>query len=207
MILIIIFIVKIIPIRINIICLIIENMFYELEKIKPTRQKLKLTQTQLAKLAQVSQSLITKIERGTVEPSFSIAKKIFIALEEQMMQTQKEILAKNICTRNIIFIKSDDTIDNAINLMKKYAISQMPVIKEKIIIGSISEETFIKKYDQIKNRNITVEEIMDEPFPMIPENTKISLTRDILKLYPAIILSKQGKTIGIITKADLLRRS
>jgi len=182
-------------------------MFYELEKIKPTRQKLNLTQAQLAKMAQVSQSLITKIERGTVEPSFSIAKKIFVALEDQTIKTQKELLAKDICIRKIISIRSNDKVDNAIILMKKYAISQMPVVKEKMIIGSISEETFIKKYDQIKNQNITIEEIMDEPFPTIPENTNVTLTRDILKLYPAVILIKQGKPVGIITKADMLRRS
>jgi predicted transcriptional regulator len=80
------------------------------------------------------------------------------------------------------------------------------VIKDKIIIGSISEETFIKKYEKIKKSDIKVEEIMDEPFPTLPENTNIPLTRDILKLYPAVILLKHGKPIGIITKADLLRR-
>ena len=179
---------------------------FELEAIKPTRQKLGLTQAQLAKLAQVSQSVITKIERGNIEPSFSIAKKIFTVLEDQLVHAQKEILAKNICTKSIIFIKADDPVDSAFYLMKKFAISQMPVMKEKIIIGSISEETFIKKYNQIKNGGIKVEEIMDEPFPTIPENINVTLVRDILKIYPAVILTKQGKPTGIITKADLLKR-
>jgi len=127
-------------------------------------------------------------------------------LEEQLLHTQKEILAKNVCTKNIIFIKANDTVDSAFNLMKKFAISQMPVMKEKIMVGCISEETFIKKYDIIKNRGITVEKIMDEPFPTMPENMNVILVRDILKLYPAVILTKQGKPTGIITKADLLRR-
>jgi predicted transcriptional regulator len=181
-------------------------MLYELEKIKQTRQKLGLTQTQLASLAQVSQSLITKIERGTVEPSFSIAKKIFTVLEEQLAHTQKEILAKDVCTKNIIVIKSESTSNNAMSLMKKHAISQMPVIKEKIIVGSISEVTFIKKYDRLKNQGLSVEDIMDEPFPTVPETMTITLIRDILKLYPAVLTLKQGKPTGIITKADLLRR-
>jgi predicted transcriptional regulator len=203
---IIILIVKIIPIRINITSIISINMLYELEKIKQIRQKVGLTQTQLSRLANVSQSLITKIERGNVEPSYSIAKRIFTALEEQLADKQKEILAKNICTKDIAFIKSNDTVDDAIKLMKKYAISQMPVVKEKIIIGSISEETFVKKYDQIKNKRMKVEEIMDESFPTIPEDTHITLIKDILKKYPAVILIKQGQPTGIIAKADLLKR-
>jgi len=181
-------------------------MLNELNKIKQTRQKLGLTQSQLSKLAGVSQSLITKIERGTIEPSYTLVKKIFTVLDEELAKTQKETIAKDICTKNITFIKLDDTVDEAINLMKKYAISQMPVIKEKIIIGSISEETFIRNYDKIKNKEMKVEQIMDEPFPTIPEDTHVSLIRDILKKYSAVILIKKGKPAGIIAKADLLKK-
>lgn len=181
-------------------------MLYELERIKQMRQKLGLTQAQLAKLAGVSQSLITKVERGDIEPSYSIVRRIFTVLEEELADTQKEIIAKNICTKNIAFIKSDDTIEKAIKLMKKLAISQMPVMKEKIIIGSISEETFIKNYDRIKSKDMKVEQIMDDPFPTMPEDTHITLIKDVLKTYPAVILTKQGKPTGIISKADLLKR-
>jgi predicted transcriptional regulator len=51
-----------------------------------------------------------------------------------------------------------------------------------------------------------VEDIMDEPFPTIPEDTHISLIRDILKTYPVVILTKQGKPTGVISKADLLKK-
>jgi len=177
-----------------------------LKRIKQMRQKLGLTQTQLAKLADVSQSLITKIERGAIEPSYSIARKIFTVLEEQLANAQKEIVAKNICSKDIVSIKSDDIIDKAIKLMKKHAISQLPIMKDNSIVGSISEETFIKNYDKIKSKKIKVEGIMNDPFPTIPENMHLSLIRDILKTYPAVIVTKQGKLTGIITKADLLKR-
>lgn len=181
-------------------------MFYDLEKIKQMRQKLGLTQTQLAKLAGVSQSMITKIERGSIEPSYLIAKKIFTLLDERLAEKQKEIIARNICTKGIASIKNDDSIELAIKLMKKLAISQMPVMKDNIIVGSISEETFIKNYDKIRSKEMKVEDIMDEPFPAISEDTHISLIRDILKRYSAVILTKKGKPTGIISKADLLKK-
>ena len=181
-------------------------MLYELKRIKQTRQKLGLTQTQLATLAQVSQSLITKIERGTIEPSYTIAKRIFFSLEKQLADKQKEIIAKDVYTKNIVMLKSTDSLNAAIKLMKKYAISQIPITKNQIIIGSISEETIIKKYDQIKDKNMKVETIMDEPLPTLPENASFILIRDILKIYPAVILTKNGIPSGIITKADLLKK-
>lgn len=181
-------------------------MLYELERIKQMRQKLGLTQIQLANLAGVSQSLITKIERGNIEPSYSIAKRIFVLLEEKLAEKQKEIIAKNICTKGIVSIESRDTIEHAVKLMKKLAISQMPVIKDHNIVGSISEETFIRNYERLNSKNMRVEDIMDEPFPTISEDTHISLIRDILKIYAVVILTKQGKPTGIISKADLLKK-
>lgn len=181
-------------------------MLYELKRIKQMRQKLGLTQIELAKLSGVSQSLITKIERGSTEPSYTIAKKIFTILDEKLTSSQKKLTAKNICTKNITFIESDDEVDKAINLMKKHAISQIPVTKKDAIVGGISEETFIKNYDQIKNKETKIEEIMDEPFPTVSEDANTTLIKDILKSYSAVILTKKGNPTGIITKADLLKR-
>ena len=181
-------------------------MLHELTRIKQMRRNLELTQQDLAKLSGVSQSLIAKIERGNIEPSYSIAKRIFATLEKRISNKQKKIVAKNICSKELVFIKSNDSIAKAINLMKKHAISQMPVIKGNIIVGSISEETFISNYDKITNSEMNVEQIMDDPFPTLPEDTPIYLIRDILKMYSAVILIKNSKPFGIISRADLLKR-
>jgi predicted transcriptional regulator len=170
------------------------------------RRNLEFTQQDLAKLSGVSQSLIAKIERGKIEPSYSIAKRIFTILEEQISQKQKIISAKNISSKELVSIKSKDSIAKAIQFMKKHAISQIPVIKNNVIIGSISEETIIINYNKITNTDMAVEKIMDDPFPTIPADTPISLVRDILKIYPAVILIKSNRSYGIITKADLLKQ-
>ena len=181
-------------------------MLYELKKIKQMRQKLGITQAELAKLTGVSQSLITKIERGKIEPSYSIVKNILTTLDKKLTSTQQGLKAKNICTKKIALIKSNETVEDAIQIMNKLKISQVPVTKENVIIGSITEETFIKNYDKIHNKKMKIEEIMDEPFPNISEDTPISLIKDILKTYSAVILTKKGQPTGIISKADLLKR-
>jgi len=181
-------------------------MLYELNKIKSMRQKLGLTQIDLAKLAKVSQSIITKIERGKIEPSYSIASKIFMVLEEQLAKNHKTIIAKNILTKKIIKIELSATIEKAMDLMKTNAISQLPVFEETTIVGSISEDTFIKNYDKIHDKRIQVKKIMDEPFPTMPENTSITLIKEILKTYSAVVITRNGTPIGIISKADLLKK-
>jgi predicted transcriptional regulator len=43
-------------------------------------------------------------------------------------------------------------------------------------------------------------------FSAISEDAHISLIRDILKTYSAVILIKKGRLTGIISKADLLKK-
>ena len=177
----------------------------ELKRIKKMRQKLGITQNELAKLANVSQSIITKIERGKIEPSYKIARKLIITLEQELAGKNKIIKAKDICSKKIIKVKANDTIQKALDLMIKNAISQIPVFENKVIVGSISEEIFIKKFSRIKNKNMKISEIMDEAFPTIPDDANISLIKEILRLYPALIVIKNGKPMGIISKTDIIK--
>jgi predicted transcriptional regulator len=52
-------------------------MLYELEEIKKLRRKLGIGQKELAGLANVSQSLIAKIESKKIEPTYNKVRKIF----------------------------------------------------------------------------------------------------------------------------------
>ena len=181
-------------------------MLYELSRIKSMRQKLGLTQSELAKLSGVSQSLITKVERGSIEPSYNLARKIFAVLDEQLSKNQKEIPLNKIFTKKIVLVEGSDSIKKAIDLMDKFAISQIPVMSNNVLVGSISEETIIKNYEKIRNKKIQINEIMDDPFPAISENSNIRLVKDILKSYNAVLITKKGKPIGIISKADLIKK-
>ncbi len=58
----------------------------ELSEIKHLRKKFGLTQSQLAKLSGVSQSLIAKIEADRIDPTFSKAQKIFEAIKMSAMR-------------------------------------------------------------------------------------------------------------------------
>jgi len=195
----------VIPIRINKGMSWGGMMWEDLGQIKKLRQKLGLTQSELAKLSGVSQSMIAKIEKGRAEPSYTVAKRIFIALEDKMKEHHETLIAKDICTQNVISISPEDPIEKAVELMRENAISQLPVIHEGKVVGSITEGTLVANYEKIKN-GTKVREIMEDPFPVVSYNTPLSLIKETLKIYPAVIMVKNGEISGIITKADLLRK-
>ena len=98
-------------------------MPYELNEIKKIRKSLGLTQTDLAKRANVSQSLIAKIESGKIDPTFTKTKRIFETLND--LEKKEEIKAEELMKKKIISVAPDNDIKDSINKMKRFGISQI----------------------------------------------------------------------------------
>jgi len=181
-------------------------MITELIDIKKLRKKLGVSQIALAKKAQVSQSLIAKVESGLLDPSFSNAQKIFSALED--IGNKKAILAKEIMQTRIISVKPTYNIKSVVAKMKKYEISQMPVIEENnVCVGIVNDKLIIDFIINNKDdSSVLIKEIMEEVPPIINENAKLDVFSNLLKHYSLVLVAKKGKLKGIITKADVITK-
>lgn len=175
-------------------------MTYELEEIKKIRKKLDMTQTELANRAGVSQSLIAKIESGRIDPTYTNTKKIFAALSE--LEKKEEIKAEQLMTSKIISIGSAASVKEAIDRMKKHEISQLPVMDSNKLIGLVSESTILDAL--LNSKGKIVREVMQESPPIVSKTTSIQVVSNLLKHYPMVAVSEEGKLIGLITKSDLL---
>jgi predicted transcriptional regulator len=180
-------------------------LFPELSGIKLRRQKIGIKQKELAKIAGISQSLIAKLESNKISPSYDVVKRLFIALDSLEHKNEKKCC--EIMQTKIIYVQKKDRIQKAIDLMKKNSISQMPVYNGKEVVGSISEATI---YDKVMNGlskkllvDLRIEEIMNEAFPVINADYPVSAAMPLLKSSQAILLTKDHKIQGIITKSSL----
>jgi predicted transcriptional regulator len=76
-------------------------------------------------------------------------------------------------------------------------------------VGSISEKAIFHQIlagrDLEELSRQSVERIMEEAFPQINDDAPLSLITSLLQTYSAVLVSRKGDIIGIITKADLLR--
>ncbi|MBI2139637.1 CBS domain-containing protein [Candidatus Woesearchaeota archaeon] len=178
-------------------------MYPELAEIKQVRRKLELTQAKFAQQVGVSQSLIAKIEAGRLDPSYSVAKKIFSAID--LLGKKQEQKASQLMTKHIISVKPNDDIGEAIQKMKKANISQMPVIEDHKSIGLISEATILEAL--LNKKGSRIRDIMEDPAPIIPANTTVSAALNLLRYCPMVLVSESGEIKGVITKADLLGKA
>ena len=173
----------------------------ELKEIKQMRKSLGLTQSELAKNANVSQSLIAKIEAGIIDPTYSKTKRIFETLD--ILAKKKEVKAFEIMHKKIISLNPDDSIKDAIAKMKKYEISQVPIIDNGNAVGFVSEALILDALIQQKGEK--VEDIMQEAPPVVSKDADVKLISNLLRFSPFVLISEKGNLKGVITKADVLR--
>jgi len=167
--------------------------------LKRLRLEAGLTQRQLAKLVGVSQAHIAKIENEKVDPRLSTVNKILEVLTSGGKRKCKEIM-----TKNVISVDSKAKVLEVSKIMMKHAVSQLPVINRGKVVGTVTEESIIRNLSSTVAEK-RVEEIMEPPLPMVPENASISVVKSLLEESPAVLVVNKGAISGIITRSDLLK--
>ncbi|PMB74057.1 inosine-5-monophosphate dehydrogenase [Candidatus Bathyarchaeota archaeon] len=167
--------------------------------LRKLRIEAKLTQKKLAELVGVSQAHIAKIEQGKVDPRMSTVNKILRVLTEG-----KEIKCRDLMTRGVLFARPEDNVLKISEIMVRHAISQIPVIDGRKVVGTITEESIIRKLGS-NIANEKVKNIMDPPLPIVSEETNISVVRPLLERRQGVLVARGKKVIGIITRSDLLK--
>jgi predicted transcriptional regulator len=192
----------------------------DLDEIRQMRKKLDLSQRELASLAGVSQSLIAKIEKGSIDPSYKNVRKIFNAFEGVLRKralegksTGARLTVGDLATRGVVSIDPYQTLAEAVDLMVKGRFTQLPVMVGERIVGGITDDR-IRDYTIEETRNqrklydevmkVKVEDIMEAPFPILSEETPIELASLHLQRDEAVLVTRRGNIEGILTSADFL---
>lgn len=126
-------------------------------------------------------------------------------LDKELMV--KDLLKAN-ANRELITVNADDKVRHALQLMKEFDISQMPVIRDGEIVGSVSENTILTFIleNPLNHAEQPVSKIMDDPFPMVSEDLAISkLNKFVSKKTPAVMAKDQAGKMHILTKYDILQ--
>jgi len=176
------------------------------EELRALRKRAGLTQAELAKRAGVSQSLIARIEAGTVNPRLSTLIKIYSALREYM---EEEVPVERVMHSPVITVSVDERLDRIVEVMWSNGISQVPVLdRDGYVVGTVHERDVVEAFLKHRERALQLRaiDVMSEPLPLVPKNAKLSSIIKILRgEIPAVLVVEGWKLVGIITKSDLMR--
>ena len=119
--------------------------------------------------------------------------------------------AKSGDTPQLVHVHPNETIREAIDILREYGVSQMPVVKAEPpvtageVVGSVREKELLDALFVGKaSLADAVEPNMSPPLPIIGSGEPVAAAVDALKDADALLVHVDGKPAGVITRQDLL---
>jgi len=104
-----------------------------------------------------------------------------------------------------------ETVRDAIEILQKYGVSQMPVVKAEPpvmigeVAGSVSERALTDAvFSGAAALADRVDKHMSAPLPLIGTGDSVETARKALKEHDALLVVDDGNPIGVLTRHDLL---
>jgi cystathionine beta-synthase len=119
--------------------------------------------------------------------------------------------AKSGDTPQLVHVHPNETIREAIDILREYGVSQMPVVKAEPpvtageVVGSVREKDLLDALFVGKaSLADAVEPNMSAPLPIIGSGDSVADAVEALKAADALVVHVDGKPAGVITRQDLL---
>jgi cystathionine beta-synthase len=128
-------------------------------------------------------------------------------LEERTYSTAKRIIQQRNGQNSLFTVAKSSAIGEAIAIMSKEGIDQVPVVEKNEFVGSISASTLLEKV--IQDPDITkkpVGEIMDMPMLFVALDSTLDVLSSLLnKSNKALLVRDEKEKVHIITQHDVLK--
>jgi cystathionine beta-synthase len=116
-----------------------------------------------------------------------------------------DVIKDNI-DKPLIVVRTEELVSHAIERMRKYKISQIPVIDSKGFVGSVDESDLFQSYVADKDvADKPIKEVMGKPFPIVKLGTSIEeLSKLFSRENQAVLVDLENGNHHIITKSDII---
>ncbi len=185
-------------------------MLPSIPEIRKMRKNLGISQKELAGLTGVSQSYIARLEKGEINPTYEKIRKIYEILNQNGSRANNlDLTVSKIMSPMVITASSSDTLVHALTIMREKGYSQLPVLEQRRIVGTITEadinDLLVKGKSIESLKNMIVKDIMGPALPQVDKSSPVSMIYPILKFSNAVLIFSAGELKGIVTKADVLK--
>ena len=121
------------------------------------------------------------------------------------VDTVKDLLG-GLGRRRLVTIDEDAKVSDALDLMKKYDIEQVPVMKDGEVTGAITQGGLFKKLIENPDvKDFMIADVKEAALPTVDANTPLErLTHYINKDNGAILTKDESGQYHILTKYDIL---
>lgn len=106
----------------------------------------------------------------------------------------------------LISVDAHQTVEEALMKITRSDVSQLPVLKNGEMVGSLSESSLLSKImNDPKIKASAVESIMDKPFPIVNSETSVEEISSKINKETGAVAVKHNGTLEVITKHDIIK--
>ena len=106
----------------------------------------------------------------------------------------------------LVTVFAEELVSHAIGKMRKFGISQIPVLKDNQFVGSVDDSTIYQALlDKPELSDLPISFIMGPVFPVVKNGTSVEeLCKLINKSTPAVLVEKTDGSHHIVTRYDII---
>ena len=123
------------------------------------------------------------------------------------VKTFKDIISSRTGKQKLVTVQPTQTVSEAVDLMKKFDIENIPVMNGNGPVGAISENGLFKKiFSNPHIKNDTIEKVMEPSYPHVEFNTPVEKLSTLINKENGAVLSKdEAGNYHIVTKYDVIQ--
>jgi cystathionine beta-synthase len=120
--------------------------------------------------------------------------------------TKAEDLVRDHIDKPLITVRTQELVSHAIDRLRKYKISQIPVVDVDGFVGSVDETDLFRSYVEDKDiADKPIKSVMGKPYPVVKAATSIEeISKLINKDNQAVLVDLGNGKFHIITKHDII---
>lgn len=129
----------------------------------------------------------------------------YIRTKGRQVSVDAVLRSKPKSVRAVIGVGPRDPLSKAIAIMTERDISQLPVIRLGVQVGSVSVASMIKKVAERKaGLDLPVGEIMEAPLPAVEKRGVLPNPASLMRKRNAVVVVERKKVVGVITTIDVI---
>ena len=115
-------------------------------------------------------------------------------------------LIKDHSDKPLVTVRTEELVSHAIDRLRKYKISQIPVVDISGFVGSVDETDLFRSYVEDKDiADKPIKDVMGRPYPIVKANTSLEeISKLIGKDNQAVLVDLGEGKYHIITKHDII---
>jgi cystathionine beta-synthase len=122
--------------------------------------------------------------------------------------TIEDLIVRRHDSGDTVVVRVSDTLQTAYKRMRFADVSQLPVLDDNgKLVGLVDEKMLLEgltKDGKVISLSTAVSEVMREAKPQLAKQTSIEDASALMRQHPLIMVTDDGKLLGLITRVDML---